>query len=844
VNQYNAGGENFQTKTGDDNTNFFGGTHYHVPEQSVSVLYDIPSELGSQTFVGREEELTQLHNLLQDTNRVAIAAATGMGGVGKTELAWQYAVQRRGSYPAGIWWLFVREQSLAMQVLDKARRMQIALPDGLAGEALVRFCYDQWAARTEGNGLLVLDDLADYASVRSLLPQNPRLKVLMTSRTEFGSPVRCLALAVLKPDKALELLQKLVGEARIEAEQGEAEALCSWLGYLPLGIELVGRYLATKPDLSLAEMQRRLNDQRLNARALKLPEDLRGNARPYENLTAAFELSWRELPESAQQLACCLSLFALAPIDWSLVPGCLPDCDAETLEDLRDNWLVKLHLLERTESHTYQIHQLLRQFFAAECAMRSDVVTLQTAFAVTLTEIAKTIPQTVTLSDVARVKEAIPHLEIATDYAVHLPEDDQITSFIGLTWFYQGQSLWQSAEQWSKTCLNHAEQQLRADHPSIATSLNNLAKLYHDQGQYSEAEPLFVRAIEIREQQLGAEHPDVASSLHNLAGLYYAQGRYSEAEAYYLRALEIWERHLGAMHPNVAQNFNNLALLYYAQGRYGEAEAYYLRALEIWERQLEVVRPLVATSLNNLAGLYYAQGRYGEAEPRYLRALEIREQQLGVEHPDVAQSLNNLALLYYAQRKYSEAEPLLLRALKIWERHLGVVHPLVATSLNNLAEFYRVQGQYSKAEPRYLRALEICEQRLGIKHPLFATNLNNLALLYYAQRKYSEAESLLLRALEIREQQLGVNHPDIATNLNNLAGLYNFQGYYSKAEPLYLRAAQIVGARLGAEHPDTQTVFKNLKEFLRQTIAANRTAELSANPLTQQLLQALQTEAE
>ncbi len=66
--------------------------------------------------MGREKELACLHELLQGSERVAIAAATGMGGVGKTELAWQYAVSHRdlGSYPAGIWWLYVREQNLAV----------------------------------------------------------------------------------------------------------------------------------------------------------------------------------------------------------------------------------------------------------------------------------------------------------------------------------------------------------------------------------------------------------------------------------------------------------------------------------------------------------------------------------------------------------------------------------------------------------------------------------------------------------------------------------------------------------------------------------------------------------
>ena len=80
------------------------------------------------------------------------------------------------------------------------------------------------------------------------------------------------------------------------------------------------------------------------------------------------------------------------------------------------------------------------------------------------------------------------------------------------------------------------------------------------------------RALAIREAVLGAEHPDVATSLNNLAWLYQARGRYEAAEPLYQRALAIHEAVLGAQHPDVATSLNNLAELYWAQGRYGEAE--------------------------------------------------------------------------------------------------------------------------------------------------------------------------------------------------------------------------------------------------------------------------------
>jgi len=81
-----------------------------------------------------------------------------------------------------------------------------------------------------------------------------------------------------------------------------------------------------------------------------------------------------------------------------------------------------------------------------------------------------------------------------------------------------------------------AEKNMGADHPSVATSLNNLVALYEKQGQYAAAEPLYKRALAIDEKALGKDHPDVASSLENLAALYRKTDRVKDAEPLEVRA--------------------------------------------------------------------------------------------------------------------------------------------------------------------------------------------------------------------------------------------------------------------------------------------------------------------
>ncbi|WAN69595.1 tetratricopeptide repeat protein [Moorena producens JHB] len=310
-------------------------------------------------------------------------------------------------------------------------------------------------------------------------------------------------------------------------------------------------------------------------------------------------------------------------------------------------------------------------------------------------------------------------------------------------------------------------------------------------GKYSEAIPLAERALGIRQQVLGEEHPSVATSLNDLAGLYSSQGRYQEAEPLYQQALQLNKRLLGEEHPDVAESLNDLAVLYLIQGQYQQAEPLLQQALELRKRRLGADHPHVATSLNNLTALYLIQGQYQQAEPLLQQALELRKRRLGTDHPLVATSLNNLAALYDKQERYQQAEPLYRQALELRKRRLGAEHPLVATSLNNLAGLYFSQGQYQQAEPLYRQALELKKRRLGADHPHVATSLNNLAALYDSQGRYQQAEPLYRQALELRKRQLGADHPHIALSLNNLAELYHAQGKITPALELFEQGLEV-----------------------------------------------------
>ena len=701
-----------------------------MPEGESILSTEIPQNLplsGVLEFVGREEELQNLHQLLQDNKKVAIAAIAGMGGVGKTELALQYAIKRRETYNGGLCWLLPKTGDVGIQVVQFARtQLDLKPPEDFDLLAQVQYCWPRWR---EGDVLLVLDDVSDYEEVKPYLQSLPsRFKVLMTTRQKLGR-IAQLSLDVLQPQGALELLKSLLKETpgRIEKELALANQLCEWLGYLPLGVELVGRYLARKQDLSLAEMLRRLENKRLDERSL-FKSKSEADMTAQRGVLAAFELSWQELEDDDKQLGCLLSLFAAAPIPWKLVEQCLPEEDAEDVEQIRDDRLLNLHLLQRKGEGIYQLHPLLREFFQYKLTGLDKGEELKRSLCRVMVEIADGISETPTLNQITDVTPAIPHIaEVAKNLIQYVSDNDLIWIFIGNARFYCGQGLYEQTLPWYEQCLEVTKERLGEEHPDFAESLNNLALLYRYQGKYREAEPLYLQALELKRRLLGEEHSDVALILNNLTVLYEFQGKYSEAESLCLQAWELWRRLLGEEHTRVALSLNNLAVIYDSQKRYSEAESLYLQALELWRRLLGEQHLDVAISLNNLAFLYYSQGKYSEAKPLYLQALELWQRLLGEEHPDVALSLNNLAELYKSQGIYSEAEPLLLQALKLRQRLLGEEHPDVANSLNNLAKLYYLQGRYTEAEPLYLEALKIYEQRLRVNHHNTVKCRKNLA---------------------------------------------------------------------------------------------------------------------
>ena len=680
-------------------------------------------------FTGREALLENLRQALTTEGASAISqtqAIAGLGGVGKTQTAVEYAYRHRDSYDAVFWTPADTEVALSTGFLDIARLLD--LPEKDAQDlAQARDAVKRWLASNDG-WLLVFDNADAPELVEPFLPPDRKGHVLLTSRARVFHAVgirKPQELEQMEPKEAKDfLLDRTERKNSSPGEVSAAEELAKELGYFPLALEQAGAYMVAN-DGGFRDYL-----TSLRTRGPGLLEKHSPVAGGYSNSVATtWALNFAEVEKTpaAAELLRVTAFLAPDDIPHELITKGASELGpalSETSEKVEQDPLVLDEVLEPLTryslirrdipSRTYNVHRLVQAVTRDGMDGETQRATAERA--------------------VRAVNQAFPSVEFEN---------------------------WSECERLLPHALACAQliEQYKMEFEQAARLLNQTGLYLHERADYREAEPLYQRSLAIWEKALGPDHPDVALSLNNLAALYDSQGRYADAEPLYRRALAIDEKALGADHPGLATDLNNLAALYDSQGRYREAEPLYQRSLAIREKAFGPDHSEVATSLNNLALLYKTQRRYKQAEALYQRALAIDEKALAADHPDVGLSLNNLALLHHSQGRYAEAEPLYQRALAILEKALGPEHPTVATILNNLAGLFDSQGRYGEAEPLYQRSLAIREKVLGPEHPLVATSLNNLAGLYHAQGRYTEAEPLFQRALAIVEKALGRSIP-------------------------------------------------------------------------------------
>jgi tetratricopeptide (TPR) repeat protein len=561
-----------------------------LPRPKYIPTYDLP-HLPSPNFIGKPGLLGRLDTRLKNS----VAVVVGIAGVGKTELALQYANKYGRDYWGGCYWL-----ELGARDLDKVLAQHVEEkfyldlpPEIIDNQTIAQWCWQEWERSLpagSGKVLVILDDVDDAEQIQGMLPaRSSRFRLLVTTRT-IGLDETFVEelLTELTDAVALELLEKSIG-SRVNRELDAAQRLCrDLMGNLPLGIELVGHYLAQHEQLTITNFSYELA---MEQEALDVVDTraVRPNLVTERGVKSAFEMSWRRLSPDIQTVAKFLGLCAPREIPWELVTkmarsGVIAEAKAlntpmfqKLAKNLGNLWksqpkqlassearagkigkieqareqLESLHFIKwNKESKTATLHPFIH-FFCQQKAQTSPI--LQQVFADTMLQRARQATQDMNLSRVYAMSDIIPHIEeVALHYSHLLSDNDFIWPFVGISRFYDTRGLYAASEPWYALCLEKTSERLGETHPRTATSLNNLAGLHDSRGNYAAALPLYQRALQIRQEQVGANHPDIATNLNNLAYLYESMERYEEAESLYAEALKICERSLRFGHPHTA----------------------------------------------------------------------------------------------------------------------------------------------------------------------------------------------------------------------------------------------------------------------------------------------------
>jgi tetratricopeptide (TPR) repeat protein len=622
------------------------------------LLHNLPFAPLGELLKGRSEELQALAQTLADDGPSGLQALVlhGLGGIGKTRLAIDYAWRFGRRYEAALFVLADSPDGLNSGLAALARAELLDLPErNHPAESEVIGAVLRWLREKPG-WLLILDNVDTKEArlaVTKLLPVLTAGRVLITSRLrDWPAGVRRRAIdRVLLQPAAEFLLERTGGDRKREPDDAEqALRLAELLDGLPLAMEQAAAYIVHL-QISFA--------QYLEAWEQESDAVLGWHDEAVMQYPASLAITWqqgfRQLAPAAQAILRLASFLAPDPIP----------TDMFTMNEGGVHQAASL-LGEETGQATPErpVQEELAEL--RSLSLISGQGNLFTMHRLMQEVVRKRIP---TERQIAWIELV---LALVQNYAPKQAEDVR-------TW-----PVWNLLRPHASQILKHARALGVSESPPICELMHGLGSIFYTKGLYAEAEPLMRKVLELDEKIYGISSVEVSSGLSNLALLLKAMGQFKEADALLRRSLEINLQRFGDRHPRVAMNLSGLALVSMETGRLVEAEELFRRALLIDQEVFGDFHPAVGRDLHNLALLLISTGRTAEAEPLSWRSLEILRAAHGETHPRPARVMQILAGILRDLGRPDEAEPLARQALEIFEGILGPDHPQTQSARRDL----------------------------------------------------------------------------------------------------------------------------------------------------------------
>jgi tetratricopeptide (TPR) repeat protein len=594
-------------------------------------------------FTGRRELLELLRASLRADSRGAVVqteAIHGLGGVGKTELALEYAHRYATDYDV-VWWVAAEQPTtVATSLLELAGRLGIGEASQLTetiGELFEELRgRDRW--------LLVFDNAETPDHLDPYLPPGGRGHVVVTSRYaawgRLAAPVR---LDVLAREEAVAFVQKRIGASAAAA----AAALVDALGGLPLALEEAAAYIEAT-GIGLDDYLRLVNERMVELFGLDTPADtVHADER---RVATIWSVSLDQVRTKAPGAEVLLDLCAfLAPdIPRSLIvehAEALPAELAEVAGDLlRFNDTVKVlshYSLVTATPTTLGLHRLVQAVIRARLGKDAERQWAEVAVALLRSSFPN---ESWELETWPSCQVLLPHLMAVVEHANRLDVAGQQAGWLldRASTYLRERGQYRQARPLAERALTLTTKALGDDHSDVGDRHDELGRVLEDLGDYHGARNEYEEALRIAEANENQQGFELGSRHSHVGLILQTQGDLDGARTHHEQALEVGQATIGPDHPDMAARHNNLGVVLRAQGDLDGARTQYERAQEITRATVGPDHPNMLFSHNNLGLVLHAQGDLGGARTHFERALEIDQATIGPDHPRMATHRHNL----------------------------------------------------------------------------------------------------------------------------------------------------------------------------------------------------------
>lgn len=760
-----------------------------LPEAWWQVPY-----LRNRYFTGRDDLLNELHARLHGERQKASAqpqVLCGLGGIGKTQTALEYAYRFRSDYQAVLWVAAETQETMLADYRALAQLFELPEQDS-TNPAVVRNAVKGWLQQ-HANWLLIFDNVEHLEVLQPFLPDfTSQGHVLITTRSQIlgtlGVPLNLPTMT--QEESALFLLRRarlLDREESLEAApvemQTQAQTLVALFDGFPLALDQAGAYLE-ETRCSLTDYRERYGQRRRDLLGSRGSESMVYPASVLATLSLAFAQVEHSSPEAADLLRLCSFLHAeaipeafLSLAGDTLGPQLHALADDPFLLDRAIKELRRYSLIQRDpETHLLSLHRIVQatlQERMEEAERKRWVTRLVDALLRIFPSLEQVIQEGGGVQ--ARCQPYVPHALAcaATIAELEIYTRESAELLYRVSYYFH---LWGDLPQaflLLDKALEIAITALGENHQTVAFYCNELAILSVGMKQYRSAEERFQQALAIRERLLGPEDPAIAEILVVFAGLLCQMGKYSQAEALAQRAFAIQAHDVEPLDYKMAPLLNCLGLIAKCQGRYTEAKQLLQQAIQTYEQTLGSGHFFVGASKKLLADIAFRQAQYPQAATLYQEALQLLEQRMGPQHySTVAALMLALGKSYFAQKKYTQAEALYQKACLNCKKAIPPDVGRQATGLLYLAELNLVRGHGFRAK-RYVQ-----EARFLLGEPARLTQATPEELLHgllligdrlVAQEERMQAHMCYQEVLEMAQHYLGIGHPLTLDSQSRLA---------------------------------------------------------------------------